>query len=103
MNEWLLIGGMTLLTFIPRYLPLALAGRVTIPPLVRRSLAYVPMAVLSCIITQATFVQQGELNLSLYNPFALAAMVAAILAHLCKNLTLTVIVGMSAYYLLVSL
>ncbi len=61
MNEWLLIAGMAVLTFVPRYLPFALAGRLTIPPLVRSALSYVPIAVLTAIVAQASLMRGSML------------------------------------------
>ncbi|OUC05855.1 hypothetical protein RY27_24685, partial [Litorilinea aerophila] len=49
-REWWLIGGMALVTFSARYVPLALAGRVTLPAVGLRLLRYIPPAVLAAII-----------------------------------------------------
>jgi branched-subunit amino acid transport protein len=97
MNEWILIAGMAALTFGPRYLPLALAGRVRIPPLIEQALRFVPIAVLSAIITQTTFVREGALDFNLDNAHLLAAITACIVAWLSRGLFLTVASGMLAY------
>jgi branched-subunit amino acid transport protein len=41
-NEFLLIAGMTAVTFGARYVPMALLRRFTLPDPLRRGLAYVP-------------------------------------------------------------
>nr|WP_067288659.1 AzlD domain-containing protein [Marinobacterium profundum] len=97
MNEWILITGMAALTFGPRYLPLALAGRVRIPPLIEQALRFVPIAVLSAIITQTIFVREGTLDFDLHNAHLLAAVAACIVAWLSRGLFLTVASGMLVY------
>ncbi|MFC6668825.1 AzlD domain-containing protein [Marinobacterium aestuariivivens] len=97
MNEWILIAGMALLTFVPRYLPLALAGRVHIPPLIAQALRFVPIAVLSAIIAQTTLIRGGQLDSSLDNPYLIAAIAAAITAFFSRHLFATVAVGLLVY------
>ena len=53
MNEWIIIVAMGVLTFTPRYLPFAFAGKVKIPPIIEKALTFVPTAVLTSIITQS--------------------------------------------------
>ncbi|HBR96291.1 MAG TPA: AzlD domain-containing protein [Gammaproteobacteria bacterium] len=97
MTEVLLIVGMALVTFLPRYLPLALAGRYRLPPLLRQCLGYVPIAVLSAIITQTVFVSGGDLRVSLGNPYLWGALAAAIVALLNKPLFWSISAGLAAY------
>ena len=72
MNEWLLIALMALVTYLPRALPLAFAGRVRLPAALERGLEFVPIAVLTAIIAQTALVRDGALDLSLHNHHALA-------------------------------
>ena len=97
MNEWLLIAAMTVLTFTPRYLPFGLAGKVKIPPILERALTFVPIAVLSSIITQSSLFSEGELALNLANHHLFAAMAAFVSALISKRLFLIVIVGLIAF------
>ena len=97
MNEWLLIGGMMALTFGPRYLPMALAGKFHIPPLLRQALGYVPIAVLSAIVAQTSFVRDGSLNFSIENPYFYGVLVAFAASMLVKRLFLTIFAGLAAY------
>ena len=48
-DYWWLIVGMVICTFLPRYLPLAFAGKVHIPLLLKQALELVPIAVLTAI------------------------------------------------------
>ncbi len=97
MNEWLLIIGMMAVTFTPRYLPIALAGRFRIHPLLRRALEFVPIAVLTAIISQASLIHNGELDLAFDNAYLYGLLAAIITAWISKNTFTTIIVGLVAY------
>lgn len=100
MNEWTLIALMALVTYLPRALPLALAGRLRLPPALERGLDFVPIAVLTAIIAQTALVRDGALDLSLDNHHAIAAMVAFAVAVLTRHLFLTIVVGLACFALL---
>lgn len=99
MTDWWLIAGMALLTFLPRYLPLRLAGRLQLPRELERALNYVPIAVLTAIVVQTTLVQQGSLHLSLENHRLLAALCAIGAALIWRNLFVTVVIGLISFVL----
>ena len=99
MNEWILIGGMMALTFGPRYLPMALAGKFHIPPLMRQALGYVPIAVLSAIIAQTSFIREDAVNFSTDNPYLYGVLVAFAASLLVKRLFPTIFAGLAAYTL----
>ena len=100
MNEWLLIALMALVTYLPRALPLAFAGRVRLPAALERGLEFVPIAVLTAIIAQTALVRDGALDLSLQNHHALAASVAFAVALLTRHLFLTIVAGLACFALL---
>jgi branched-subunit amino acid transport protein len=101
MNEFLLILGMTLVTFGVRYPVLALVGRLKLPELVLRALRFVPPAVLSAIIFPAVFYPDGDqLRLGLDNPRIIAVVLAGLVSWRSKNLLLTIVVGMVALWVL---
>lgn len=97
MNEWLLIIGMMVVTFTPRYLPIALAGRFRIHPLLKRALEFVPIAVLTAIISQASLMHQGELHLAFDNAYLYALLASIITAFITKHTFKTIIVGLIVY------
>ena len=97
MNEWLLIIGMMALTFIPRYLPIAMAGKFRIPPLLGRALEFVPIAVLTAIISQTSLVHDGKLDIALSNPHLYALVAAVITAWFTKHTFKTILVGLIIY------
>jgi branched chain amino acid efflux pump len=97
MNEWLLIFCMAAVTYLPRYLPFAFSGAVTIPPNIKQALEFVPIAVLTAIIAQSAIIRDGSIELSLANHHALAALAAFICALTWDKLPVTVIVGLAVF------
>lgn len=80
MTDLLLLIAMAVVTFIPRFLPWALAERLNLPASVEQALTYVPIAVLTVIIVQTSLFQQQSLNLAVDNLYIWAALVAFITA-----------------------
>lgn len=100
MNDyWWLIIGMMVLTFLPRYLPLAFAGRVRIPLLLKQALELVPIAVLTAIIVQMSLVRDGSIAVGLENHYLIASVVAFAVALWKKHLMLTIVVGLVVFIL----
>ena len=99
MSVWLvmLLGG--LITFAIRFSFIYLFGKFHIPGTVRRSLHYVPPAVLSAIVFPELFLRDGTLDLSLHNVRLLAGLVAIVVAWYSKNTLLTIVIGMLALIL----
>ncbi|MFM2654905.1 AzlD domain-containing protein [Vibrio owensii] len=98
---FLSILAMTALVFTSRYLflepklPLRLGVRT------QKVLSYASPAVLTAIWAPIVFMpEEGELSVTWQNPFLLAALLAAAIAYLTKNVLLTTIVSMVAFLLL---
>jgi branched-subunit amino acid transport protein len=100
MSEWLLITGMMLVTFIPRYLPLALVNRFNLSPFFIHSLSYIPVAVLSAISAQNIFYADNVLALSLDNNRLIVGILAIFVVLITKSLWWTVIVGLVIFVFL---
>lgn len=100
MTEWMLIAGMALLTFIPRYIPFGLAGKVTISPLLSRALSFVPIAVLTVIIVQSAFIRDGKVVFGFENHYLIASMVSFIVALVSRQLYLTIALGLIVFFIL---
>jgi branched-subunit amino acid transport protein len=98
-SEWLLIGGMALVTFGIRYPVLAMSGRLQPPPRLLQALTYVPPAVLTAIIVPAVLVESGDLWVSWQNPRLIGAIAALAIGFWRQNLLLTILVGMAAFLL----
>jgi branched-subunit amino acid transport protein len=97
MNDWILILGMMAVTFTPRYLPIALAGRFRIYPLLKRALEFVPIAVLTAIISQTSLVHHGELHLAFDNVHLYGLAAAVITAYITKHTFKTILCGLIVY------
>ena len=97
MSEWFMILSMSVLTFTPRYLPFALAGKVKIPPIIEKALTFVPTAVLTSIITQSTIIRDGEIAFNLGNHHLIAILAACLTALIFKRLFVIVLLGMFAF------
>ena len=100
MNIWLLIALMALVTYLPRYLPMGLAGKAHFPKLIERGLDFVPIAVLTAIIAQASLVRGGTVDISLDNYHAIAAMAAFLVALLTRHMFMTIAAGLTCFALL---
>lgn len=99
MNEWLLVGGMALVTFTIRYPLLALSGRIHMPDALVRALAFVPPVVLTAIVVPAVLLPGGEtLWLSPSNPRLIRAIASVGIGLWRGNLLLTIVVGMSTFW-----
>lgn len=100
MNLWpvIIIGG--LLTFLIRLSFILLIGQRQISPWLRRSLRFVPPAVLTAIILPELLFQNGQLDVSLGNGRLLAGILAALVAWRTRSAVLTIVAGMLALWLL---
>ena len=99
MGEVYLIGGMALVTFAIRYSMFAVAGRVEFPERLVDALRYVPPAVLTAIIVPAILIPTGQgLNLSYTNVYLMGGLFAAAVGWFSKNLLLTIVLGMLAFW-----
>ena len=100
MNIWLifLLGGA--LTFAMRFSFIYLFGRYEIPEMLRRTLRFVPPAVLSAIVFPELLIQSGQLKVTWTNFHLLAGIAAVIVAWKTKNTLLTILSGMAVLLLL---
>jgi branched-subunit amino acid transport protein len=95
----LLILGMSAVTFLPRFLPMALVSRLTIPDRAKAFLEFVPVAVLSALVFPAIFVADGG-GVGVESRLLLAAIPVFLFAWKMKNLWGSVVLGMAAYWAL---
>jgi branched-subunit amino acid transport protein len=95
-EKLLIFVGMALATYFTRYAIIATLGR-EMPPLLRRWLRYVPVAVLAALVVPAALAPQGELELGLH---AWAVLAGAIVAWRTRNVLLTILGGVVAFWVL---
>lgn len=103
MGPWLSIGGMGLITFAIRLSLIALVGRTDIPPAVRRSLRFVPPAVLMALAAPALVRPEGTIDLSFTNAYLVAGGLAALIAWRTQHTLLTIGTGMTILWVLTAI
>ncbi|MFZ5816364.1 MAG: AzlD domain-containing protein [Bacillota bacterium] len=96
----LLFGGMALVTYLPRMLPIVVLSRFRLPPLLLRWLEFVPVAVLSALLASGLLVKESALALPPAHPELLAALPAFAVAIWTRSLMGTVLTGILAMALL---
>ncbi|MDG4656269.1 AzlD domain-containing protein [Ectobacillus antri] len=83
----IIILGAAIVTALPRVLPLVLLSKVSLSSKVQKWLRYIPIAVLSALLTQTLVLQQGE------SAEWIAAAVSLGVAYLTRSLLWTVVTG----------
>lgn len=91
---------MTIVTYIPRMLPLAVLSRINVSRGLLEWLSYVPVAVLSALLAPELLIKDGQLFLSPENHYMLAAIPSFIAGMYIKSIFLTVVTGMATVVLL---
>ncbi|WP_433260191.1 AzlD domain-containing protein [Actinosynnema sp. CS-041913] len=101
MSLALLIVGMGLCSFLPRYLPLVLLDGKEMPPLLKSLLGYTPQAVLAALVVPAMLMPTGDgIQFTLANPYLVggtATLVAGLLMP--KRFLLVSAIGIAAFFL----
>ncbi|MDX5300286.1 MAG: AzlD domain-containing protein [Gammaproteobacteria bacterium] len=97
-DEFLLIGGMALITFAIRYALFGAGHRVRFPAWLAHALNYVPVAVLSAIIAPAVLLPDGQhWDLSLHNAHLVGALAAILIAATTRHQLATIAGGMLCF------
>ena len=99
MNEVWLIGGMMAVTFAIRYTLFAASDQLKFPDWMARALKFVPPAVLTAIIVPSVLMPTGEIDFSPQNAYLVAGLAAFAMGWFRKNLLLTIVSGMIAFFL----
>ncbi len=91
----LLIALMTIVTYIPRVIPVLVLSRRSLPEPLERWLSYVPVAVLAALLAPALFAPEGIVDLAVTtNPAFWVSIPVFIIALFTRNLFATVLSGM---------
>jgi branched-subunit amino acid transport protein len=86
---------MAAVTFGLRLFFIVVFGRYEMPALLRRSLRYVPPAVLSALVLPDLLYHGAALDISLTNHRLIAGIVAAAAAWRSRNVAVTIAIGMA--------
>lgn len=98
MDELFLITGMMCVTFLVRYPVMAMSGRIKLPDWFLQLLRYVPPTVLTAIVVPAVLMPENVLWLNHTNARLIGAVASVIVGMWQKNLLLTIVVGMSVFF-----
>ncbi len=97
-NAYLLcILGMGLVTYIPRWMPLALLPQRDIPETLKEWLGFIPACILSALVSQAVFLDSAG-GIQIIHAKFFAAVPTLVFAMKTRSLGGTVIVGMFLYW-----
>lgn len=96
---WLTILGMALVTYSVRVLPLISLREELLPPRLRRSLNYVPIAVLSALVAPS-YLPSYEWGSVEVGPPLVAGILAVLTAAFTRSTMLTIAAGMGVMLLL---
>ncbi|MFC1535482.1 AzlD domain-containing protein [Thermodesulfobacteriota bacterium] len=95
-----LIAGMGLVTYIPRWIPLFSLTRRKLPELIIEWLDLIPAAILSALLLPALITTGEPKHIDLFQPGLFVAIPTFIFALKTRSLGGTVVLGMLMYWLL---
>ena len=95
---WIIITGMTLVTFLPRIIPILLLSGRKMPKIAARWLALIAPAILSALLLPELLIDRSGSapSLSFYNLYLFAAFPTFIVGWKTKSLFGAVITGIAA-------
>jgi branched-subunit amino acid transport protein len=100
-EEFLLcILGMGVVTYLPRWLPLAFLTDRDIPEIMKKWLSLIPACILSALVAQAVFIDPFTGSVQIFQRSFFAAIPTLAFAMKTRSLGGTVIAGMLAYWIL---
>lgn len=97
-EEAWMIAGMMAVTFGIRYFLFAVADRIRLAPWLEASLKFIPPAVLTAITVPAVLLPKGDWQLSLANPYLVAALLSLGAGILTRNLLATIAIGLAGFF-----
>lgn len=96
---WILIG-VSLVTILPRVLPLVFLSKLTLPQPLIRFLQYIPVTVMTALLAQAVL-SDGHGFIALQENKQLIALIPTLLAAIwTRSLLITVVTGITSMALL---
>lgn len=95
----LVVIGMSVVTYLPRWLPLYWLSRRSMPAWFRDWLDFIPAAILSALILPALLTEGEPRHLALFKPEFLVTIPTLWVAFMTRSLAGTVIGGMALYWL----
>ena len=101
MSDWTLIFFCGAITYLTRFLMIAILKKEMFNDKIREVLSYVPSAIFPAIILPAIFLDNfGQFQFE-DNPKILAAAIAVIVGVLSRNIIATIFSGLASYWFLI--
>ena len=101
MSDWTLIFFCGAITYLTRFLMIAILKKEMFNDRIREVLSYVPSAIFPAIIFPAIFLDNfGQFQFE-DNPKILAAAIAVIIGVLSRNIIATIFSGLASYWFLI--
>jgi branched-subunit amino acid transport protein len=97
---WIIIIGLTAVTFVTRSMFLVLGDRFPLPERVQHGLRYAPVCALVALIPPELFLTQGVLDVSLGNPKLIAGLSAIATMLASRSMIATIVIGMTVFTLM---
>lgn len=94
----LIILGMFVVTFCVRFVLFARADKVVMPAFIEKALKFVPVAVLTAIITPMILMPNQHVDFSSSNPWLLGALAAFVVGIWRQQQLLTILVGVLVFF-----
>lgn len=95
---WSLFVAVGLGTFAMRLSFIGLYGRLRIPPLLQRAMAYIPASVLAALVLPAVVLPGGHGDFTWADPQIPAAVVATLVVWWTRSTVLTLVAGMAVLW-----
>ena len=100
---WSVIILMSIVTYLPRALPMVILSHYNLPAWFTRWLTFVPSAIFGALVFPDIFITDNHINLELNNVALWTTLIIAPLAFKTKSLGYTIIGGTLTYAILQSL
>ncbi|GAB6180862.1 AzlD domain-containing protein [Desulfotomaculum defluvii] len=97
---WIMIIGASVVSILPRILPVALFSRFNFPEPLKRWLSYVAPAVLGGLTALSILAPEGAINISIHNLYIWAFIPTLLIAMKTKSLFYSLLVGIVTMALL---
>ena len=101
MIEWSLIIYCGLVTFLSRYLMIAILKKEMFTDRIREVLSFVPSAVFPAIIFPAIFINDYGSYIEMNDPKIFGAIVAILVGYFSKNIIATIFSGLLSYWFVI--
>ncbi|PRY83464.1 AzlD domain-containing protein [Alkalibacterium olivapovliticus] len=92
-----LIGGMAVVTFIPRFFPLLLLSKKEISPSLSRWMSFIPVSIFAALVASDIFFWEGTFNINpVLNIKLVPSVLVVLIALKTKSLLWSMVLGITA-------